>query len=509
MLGKGVRLAFAGLLLVFCGFISLAGDQVVWTQSGSDFSKGTLIQVELGHHSPSHLRLAGGMTLLWAEQRHLGQSAVAVDVAVDAEDKILVTGHLRESRDGFHTFKLDASGKTLWMRTHKMGRGGQAAGVAVDPMRNVIVCGSATVGASPGFYTVKYNPNGTKLWERYYGLTSGEARGVATDFASNIIVTGVSVLRDPDFFTLKYDSSGNLLWAKREDWGRSDSARGIAVDGHGNIFVAGSVFNTERQNSDFAVLKYSPLGQLLWKRTYDSGGEDRVTNMAADRSGFIAVTGSTKKSGQLADFLTVKFDTEGRILWSQSTNGGVDETPNDVALDSLGRVIVVGLSKQSSSSDGFAVAYSAQGEQLWMVRQDVAAQESLNGVALDSQSRLILVGYAGSDYRITQWRNGFAPLGEYRSPVPNFEQKILLTELRAHAALFRQKITAIVETSNSDFGPILESAKIDLQDGLRSYPLDFSRPTQYVRVRFLFQTSDSRVTPELYQFSLHRAISNP
>ncbi|MBI3659147.1 SBBP repeat-containing protein [Candidatus Acetothermia bacterium] len=254
MLGKGIRLAFAGLLVVLFPIVLFAGDRVEWTQSGSDFEKGTLIQLEVGHHSPPHLRLAGGMTTLWQETRSLGRNAVAVGVAVDSQDKILVTGYSRQDRDGFHTFKLDTSGQTLWKRDYTIGRGGQAAGIAVDPLRNVIVVGSATV-SNPGFYTVKYDPNGIKLWERYYGTPAGEARGVAVDLSSNVIVTGVSVLRDPDFFTVKYDSSGNLLWAKREDIGRSDSARGVAADIQGNIYVVGSIFNADRQNSDFSVIK--------------------------------------------------------------------------------------------------------------------------------------------------------------------------------------------------------------------------------------------------------------
>jgi hypothetical protein len=121
---------------------------------------------------------------------------------------------------------------------------------------------------------------------------------------------------------------------------------------------------------------------------------------------------------------------------------------------------------------------------------------------------MVFAGYAGMDYRVIKCSDGYALSGEYRSPVQDFGEKIELRELKTYAALFGQKITAIVETSNNNFSSVLESVKIELQDGARTYELEMLRPAQYARVRFLFQTSDTRVTPELHQFSLRGTTSN-
>lgn len=70
------------------------------------------------------------------------------------------------------------------------------------------------------------------------------------------------------------------------------SAQGTAVDGSGNVYVAG------RSGADGAydclVIKYGPSGNVLWTKTYDGGGDDEAYNVALDASGNVYVGGQSQ-----------------------------------------------------------------------------------------------------------------------------------------------------------------------------------------------------------------------
>src|SRR5439155_11202445 len=99
----------------------------------------------------------------------------------------------------------------------------------------------------------------------------------------------------------KYGSAGNLLWARQSGFYYSDTARAVAVDSNGNIFVAGnfsgsSSFGPTNLNSvagseDIFVAKYDPDGTLVWAIQAGGSGSDYAYSVAVDPSGNIYVGG--------------------------------------------------------------------------------------------------------------------------------------------------------------------------------------------------------------------------
>src|ERR1043166_2660320 len=81
-------------------------------------------------------------------------------------------------------------------------------------------------------------------WVAHYG-GAGVVRNVPTaitvDTQGNIFVTGES---SSDYATLKYDPEGNKLWEVRYDglYHGLDVARAIAVDSAGNSYVTGESY---------------------------------------------------------------------------------------------------------------------------------------------------------------------------------------------------------------------------------------------------------------------------
>jgi hypothetical protein len=203
-----------------------------------------------------------------------GDSAHAI--AVDRAGNVYVTG--RVTGFGSRTFlaadyatvKYDAQGNQLWVSVYDGPQGGDdwPEAVAVDGGGNVYVTGSSDdlADEGPDYATVKYDALGNQLWvARYSGpghtgfgssLYDDEPRDLALDGVGNVYVTGQSRMDGSglDWVTIKYNPDGAQQWFARYDGpdGGDDFADALAVDGSGNVYVAGIA-----RPDGFTVVKYS------------------------------------------------------------------------------------------------------------------------------------------------------------------------------------------------------------------------------------------------------------
>jgi hypothetical protein len=260
--------------------------------------------------------------------------------------------------------------------------GGTARDLAIDKMGNVYITGRSIIDGSCDYGTVKYDTNGVELWAaRYDGPANDidQAFALAIDNSGNVYVTGDSygsgVANDYHYATLKYDSNGSEVWVRRYNGPGiyEDSARAIAVDVAGNVYVTGySDNNLDYADYDYVTIKYGSSGNLLWITSYDSGTpDDYARDLAIDDANNVYVTGC---GGD--DYATIKYDPNGDQLWVANYDGLASEWDQAVAieLDDLGNVYVTGSSISSGSSwmdynyDYTTIKYDPNGDQLWVAR---------------------------------------------------------------------------------------------------------------------------------------------
>lgn len=133
-----------------------------------------------------------------------------------------------------------------------------------------------------------------------------------------------------------------------------------AADAAGNIYITGFV-HTTKNDVDFLTLKYDPNGNLLWRARYNGPGNDvdRARSIAVDKDGNVYVTGESdngKGNGKTRlcglDFATVKYDKDGRQVWERRYNGPGDgeDWAKRIALDDAGNVYVGGYAVQSKAA---------------------------------------------------------------------------------------------------------------------------------------------------------------
>ncbi|MEK7474766.1 MAG: S8 family serine peptidase [Candidatus Coatesbacteria bacterium] len=236
-----------------------------------------------------------------------------------------------------------------------------AAAVAVDGAGNAVVAGHESrydIFQDGNWLIRKYGPAGNLIWTVTYDSPAhyfDRAYAVAIDGGGNIIVAGAEarwdLLQGNNWHVRKYDSDGALLWSRsyNSPGNGDDQAVAVAADAAGNIVVAGYEARTDLgQGDNWRILKYDPDGALLWSRSYTGpgSGSDRAEGVAVDSAGDIVVAGYENRLdlGQGNNWLVRRYDPDGSLLWERSYNSPANSTDQAtaVAIDPAGRIVVAG-----------------------------------------------------------------------------------------------------------------------------------------------------------------------
>ncbi|MGH3675395.1 MAG: SBBP repeat-containing protein, partial [Mycobacterium sp.] len=248
-------------------------------------------------------------------------------------------GVIASAEDSVFVTKLNASGSTLVYSALLGGsQNSSGNGIAVDSAGNAYVTGHITgtnfsaisafqpiYGGSGDGFVAKLNSSGTQL--EYASYLGGEFRdaalAIAVDSSGSAYITGettspnfpVAAAFQPthanpfsqDAFVTKVASSGTLAYSTYFGGAGIDVARGVAVDGAGNAYVAGytqsgnlPVAGTPLKasltgtNGDGFVAKLNAMGSALVYSTYLGGSDgDLPRAIAVDGAGVAHVAGRT------------------------------------------------------------------------------------------------------------------------------------------------------------------------------------------------------------------------
>ena len=321
----------------------------------------------------------------------LGSSAVvyATSVAVQGDGKILVAG---EGDPGAVVVRMNTNGSL----DGGFGNGGIAAAtfldhgegaddVAIQANGKIVIAGYAYNASQRQFFAVARFTKAGQLDTTFsgngmatLGFASGDSHGSAVviqpsdqkilaigwcDSKSN--GTNIAVIR------LNTDGTPDTTFAGDGFAGYSDGAGATGKDGEvdsaGHIIVAG--YGSEAHKADFALIEIGPAGHL--NGNFGTGGKvltdfagdfDYGEAMALQSDDKIVVAGySWQGSSHEYDFALARYKTTGKLDKKFGTNGlvttsfGNDDDASDVAIQSDGRIVVVGIT-QTPSSGQFALA---------------------------------------------------------------------------------------------------------------------------------------------------------
>jgi hypothetical protein len=263
---------------------------------------------------------------------------------VDYSGNVIVVGDCNGTSSDYGVVKYYSNGDTAWSRIYD-GRGGgydYASAVDTDDEGNIYVTGIAYGGWEPNSdaTTIKYYSNGDTAWARSYngvGNSTDAARAIVTDYSGCAYVAGSTGFPRYPYCSLliKYLPDGDIAWVTIDS--ASNRASFIGLDSFGNIYTAGD--NITKHNSD---------GDVVWTREYGRPNSrlDVISAFIVDSLGNSYVSGLSWLDGSYYDYLTMKFDTNGDVLWTQAYNGpgnNVDKA-RGLAVDRFDNVYVTGVS---------------------------------------------------------------------------------------------------------------------------------------------------------------------
>ncbi len=308
---------------------------------------------------------------------------------------------------------LQAQVDTAWVRRYN-GPGNNVdipLWLTTDNLENVYVTG-VSIGSTtgPDYATIKYFSNGDTAWVRRYNGPANladTAEYIAVDTFGNVYVTGCSngAGTNQDFLTIKYDNNGDTIWTRRYDGLENNTDRACAVkaDNSGNVYVLGESYSLSN-NYDFVTIKYDSNGNLLWARSYDGPGNyiDIASALANDDSGNVYVTGQSYGSGTGYDYATIKYNSNGDTIWVRTYNGpaNAEERATSLAVDRQENVYVTGYTFGFGTNKDYAtIKYNSNGIQQWVAVYNGPgnASDEASAIAVDYSGNIYVTGQSYSD----------------------------------------------------------------------------------------------------------------
>src|SRR5882762_3075562 len=193
----------------------------------------------------------------------------------------------------------------------------------------------------------------------------------------------------------RYNGTGNSY----------DEATGVAVDNSGNVYVAGTSRGSGTLN-DYATIKYDPAGQQQWVALYNDPAhpDEQLNAMAIDASGNVYVTGRSGTNSIPYVCTTIKYDSTGQQQWIARYNAPNGASGQAIAVDSSGNTYVAAAaSNQFNTLFCATIKYNAAGEQQWVAEyHGGSGADEPAAIVVDNAGNVYVTGTTqicqGSDY---------------------------------------------------------------------------------------------------------------
>lgn len=452
-----------------------------------DPGSGTALRSSAGQEDIFLAKYDPSGNYLWALTMGGTEKDSGNSVAVDADGNVYLTGEfdgavdfaagggapnvlLNQYIDAF-VAKYDSNGKNLW--AIRMGGTTTDAGtsIALDGTGRLYIAGKYRLTANFGggntlfgggqmnTFLAQYDADsGACLWAvPVRGTSDVVGTGVVANANGDLYLTGhfggtanfgsgavsLSSRGGMDGFLAKYNAAGNLIWATHFGGTGSDSGNGLALDAHGNVYVAGHFNGAAQFNAapdplvsldnlgreDGFLAQYAPDGTCLWARSMGGPENDRCLGVVVDVLGNAGVTGFFTHEAHFdgapgsaplttfgGDIFVARYDASGAYLRADQLGFYpalvAFSTNNAMARAASGNLYVAGPFQglvdldpgpdtaylMSHSTQSIYIAkYDAQGTYQWAFqlnnRGDFAAFGGPLSIALDDHENMYVTGH--------------------------------------------------------------------------------------------------------------------
>lgn len=349
------------------------------------------------------------------------QDDIPTAIKADAAGNLIITGRSDQdpgtSEDNdWMTVMYNTSGTLMW----SLFKGGTNAGKGDTPGNlildgtNCYVVGSTNNTVSMKDATiVKYDVTGTETFAKTFnglGDFNESAKSIIIDSNDFSYTCGYTFYEDHnrDAIINKVDNGGALICSyiynglKNDD----DEFTDLVLAQNGKIYAVGYT-KVSGQKSDFLLVKYDPVTcDTLWTRTYDFVHQsDKAEVITVDVIGNIYLSGRSDSdpmdSIENNDIVTMKYDSNGNLIWSQRFNGtgNLRDEPSKILINGNGEILVCGRTENVHDDDFVVLKYdAASGNPIWaapvIYGGPFANDDRAIDITVDASNNIFVCGYS-------------------------------------------------------------------------------------------------------------------
>ncbi|WKZ75374.1 MAG: S8 family serine peptidase [Vicingaceae bacterium] len=336
--------------------------------SGNVYVTGSVFTSSNDSNDVVTLKYNASGVLQW-DEIYNGSSSLndgGTSLQLDASGNVYVSAFTQDANNGsdFLLLKYNNSGSLLLNQQFDLNNVHDVPVSLMVTSTRLAIAGATQVGITDWDYLyVAYHPvNGSYIsHSTSTGGTAGfdKVHDLQTDASGNFYLTGTvfNASTGYDILTVKLDDNLNVIWSANYNSTSTmnDVGNALAVDNAGNVMVTG-FSETSTEGTNYVTIQYNSSGTQQWVKTFNGEGNaaDTARAIAIDANDNIYITGSSF-NGSTEDFYTTKYKSNGTELWGIAFNGIYNGSDRafDIALDSLGGVLVSG---QSQTQTGFEYA---------------------------------------------------------------------------------------------------------------------------------------------------------
>lgn len=327
-------------------------------------------------------------------------------------------------QEDFWIIKLNAKGSEIWQKT--IGGSGQEKLLSIAPTKDggYILGGTSSSDkiekniagvldltaksedsrGSLDYWVVKLKANGTIEWQktiggRYYdelkSIEQTKDGGFILGGYSNSPVSGDKT--EPnyglgDYWIVKLNKEATIEWQRTLGGDKDDNLfaltqikdGGFIVGGSSNSGATNSKSKSNKEGSDFWVLKLDEIGNITWQETYNYGKNDVLTSIVENQDGSYLIGGyaqSEKKNNSktgltsklqvkedkegINDYIALKINATGEEIWTQTFGSKGDEVLRKLFETRDGGYLLAGTSNGAVSRDKNT---AKGGNDFWVVK---------------------------------------------------------------------------------------------------------------------------------------------
>ena len=321
--------------------------------------------------------------------------------------------------------KYDKNGNFQWKK--RMGGTGDDSFSCISTGDGFIIYGDSTGTEINGMvnrgeediFIVKYDNDGTLLWQKSYGGSKSEkisdAIYINGDIYFSVLFTsndidGIVNNGKTDALLLKYGSDGTLLWQKSYGGNESDSFKYI-IEIHNGLLILGSSNSTDIEflsNVDsyknFAF-RFDYNGNIIEKIIDDSDGKyyyNYIAHLTNDNKYLLYITPAVTSTSKIS-YMT-KYDNNSNLIWKRQLLGTYNASASHILFLNDESFVELGYANfdniegfvNNGGLDAIISKYNIDGELLWQKNWGGSGNDTFNNGFSTKNDDLILHGLSNS-----------------------------------------------------------------------------------------------------------------